>query len=296
MISTRGNGRARATTEMSIYGYNHVVMLWIKQNGEVIPLDASDESLPQSLLPLACQGRYGWAYSRPPGDFVLIGEHVKFLRLESDAKNLLIHKGEFFLDEEGQIRGTLKREFSDYAAQNRIEERAQDSDVENPTFFEAAQVPWKATEYSYQDEFLTKRRVYDTWEISSDMVAENQGDLLYLPMLLSFGQDENPLKPDVDRQFPVDFGVPLSTRHTFILHFPNGYQLEEPIQNQLITLDNDGGTYRQFVSQQEDKLIISATMNLKRGIYSPEEYAPLSEFFTRIIELQAELFVLVRQP
>ncbi|HAA14243.1 MAG TPA: hypothetical protein DCE41_22140 [Cytophagales bacterium] len=283
ITSTRGHGQAPIEEKTRLFAHDYALVLWKKEDGTYQSLDATQRALPFDLLPLYCQARVGRAFT-PDGD--------EQFRIQGKAKNQAVYAGAFTLDEEGRVLGTLKRTYYDYLAWA-FKELEEVGELEvNPEYFNENQLPWSVTSFHVEDHFDSAQQWIETWSIRSDDIAAAQGHLIYLPMLLGFGNQERGLVPDSDRKSPIDFGVPTQTRFSFILQLPPGYQLEDPLENQLVTLANKGGQYRQLVDQQGDKLIISAILQLAKPIYQPEEYPALVEFFDQVIALQSELFVL----
>jgi hypothetical protein len=93
---------------------------------------------------------------------------------------------------------------------------------------------------------------------------------------------ENPFKL-TDRSYPVDWGMPSSTRYTMVMHLPDNYTIETDPQKASYVLPNNGGSFLTDYSPDGNNFTFSYVMQFNKSIYFPEEYPYLKEFYTKII-------------
>jgi len=120
------------------------------------------------------------------------------------------------------------------------------------------------------------------------------GDRLYFRPMLTEGHHQNPFK-EVDRLYPVDFG--LLTDETFAMTYtlPAGYLVEELPKKALLVMPNNGGRYAfDIVVNERNELQILSRLTLRQTIYAADDYAVLRELFTLMVAKQAEQVVLKR--
>ena len=95
----------------------------------------------------------------------------------------------------------------------------------------------------------------------------------------------NPFKL-AERSYPVDWGMPSSTRYSIVMHLPDNYSIETDPQKTAFGLPNKGGLFQTDYTADGNSFTFSYVMQLNNSIYSPEEYPYLKEFFNKIILAQ----------
>jgi hypothetical protein len=93
---------------------------------------------------------------------------------------------------------------------------------------------------------------------------------------------ENPFKL-TERSYPVDWGMPSSTRYIMTMHLPDNYSVEIGPQKISYGLPNKGGSFITDYSADGNTFSFSYAMQFNKSIYFPEEYPYLKEFYTKMI-------------
>jgi hypothetical protein len=93
---------------------------------------------------------------------------------------------------------------------------------------------------------------------------------------------ENPFKL-TERSYPVDWGMPSSTRYIMTMHLPDNYSIETDPQKASYGLPNNGGSFITDYSADGNTFTFSYAMQFNKSIYFPEEYPYLKEFYTKMI-------------
>ncbi|QNE38381.1 DUF3858 domain-containing protein [Hymenobacter sp. NBH84] len=105
---------------------------------------------------------------------------------------------------------------------------------------------------------------------------------------------KNPF-PHEDRRFPVDFGALTDEVNQVTLTLPAGYVVEEMPKPIVVELPDNGGRFLYSISPGENSLQIISRLNLRKAVYSAEEYAALRDFYSRLMAKQAEQIVLKKK-
>ena len=109
-------------------------------------------------------------------------------------------------------------------------------------------------------------------------------------------QKENPFK-NPDRKFPVDFGTSIEENFVGMFTLPVGYVVEEMPKGIRVNLPEDGGKFTYIVSSspEENKIVITSKILLKKSSYYAEEYEGLRKFYDQIVQKHAEQIVLKKK-
>ncbi|QCK16886.1 DUF3858 domain-containing protein [Mangrovivirga cuniculi] len=116
--------------------------------------------------------------------------------------------------------------------------------------------------------------------IGETEVSSINGDLIIKPFL-NFPLSENPFK-EKTRSYPVDFIFPFKQQFISKIKVPEGYKvkhLPESFNN-----ENEMADIDIKYDQRANILNIIANFNLKKNVYSPEEYPELKKSFKLMVE------------
>src|SRR5690606_26559674 len=120
--------------------------------------------------------------------------------------------------------------------------------------------------------------------------VETAGNLVYFSPLLYERTKENPFKHDT-RNFPVDFGFPTKEYFKIMLKFPDSYVVDKLPKSILYKLPEDRAIFKISYLSEGKALLVTSVIDLKKGVYTAEEYFELKELFKIIVERQAEQIV-----
>ena len=126
--------------------------------------------------------------------------------------------------------------------------------------------------------------IIEELKIESDQPEYSNGSILINPFLY-YRISENPFKFKT-RNYPVDFGHPIKYTYILTLRIPKEYEVVKKPSSKGIKLPNNGGTFLLNVGDVRDgKITISYRYQLKKHLFSAEEYHYLKEFFNEIIKI-----------
>ncbi len=279
LLSTRDHGLVRTATPV-LHQFNYVICL-AEADGNRWLLDATERLLPLGMLPERCLNGQGFAVSK---------DGFEWIPLDSRFKTRSVISGEFALNPEGDMEGTLKVDCNGYAALRNRKRFLTDGENEYvKQFVGSHQWEVKSTAISnaveINDNFIQEHEL---------VVSENltvAGDVIYLDPFIHNSKKENPFKSEV-RSYPVDFGSP--SEETFYMKFtiPEGYVVDELPQSKVLALPENSGRYIYNVIHQGDQLVITSMFIINRSFFTQLEYPNLREFYSHMVAKQAEQVVL----
>ena len=125
---------------------------------------------------------------------------------------------------------------------------------------------------------------------SQNFVEEINGNL-YVSPLLFLCMEENPFNQE-DRKFPVVYGYPSKKRYIVSINIPEGYKIESLPLGTKATMGDSVVTFKYLLSENSNKIQISAEFSINRYFVSPEEYSDLKKFYQYMIDKENEKIVL----
>lgn len=122
-------------------------------------------------------------------------------------------------------------------------------------------------------------------------LAQQIDDYFYVSPIVLFALDEGLVDTD-ERIAPIDMGFPWRERYIAKMDIPEGYLVEELPASQRIRSE-DGSIALSFsASEMNGAISINFTVDMKRSLFSPEEYVVIKELFARAIDLQESMIIL----
>lgn len=280
ILSTRSNGSINMFSAM-IQQFNYV-LAYVSINGDMYLVDATDPLQPFDLLPFDCLNNKGR----------LISEYeAKFVDLKNNEKQTSSHNLNLSIEKDGGIKGTLENRYSAYSALNRRKQIKLESEE---GYIDAMRL--LSSNLS-----LTDYEIDNVNEIYSDLIEKCKADIsievqiarneiLFNPFI-STSASENPFI-STDRRFPVDFGCPISESYTVSLKIPEGYIVTEKPADILFNLGQTDGKFELSCRLEGNKILLTTVLNINKTVFQPSEYPVLRNFYTRVLQKQAELIVL----
>jgi hypothetical protein len=283
LVSTRSHGRVQ--TEVPLLGqFNYVVAHVPLPGNQDLLLDATEPAAAAGTLPARCLNGQGRLIA-PTGRWLSLTPAQKFLRVTNARLSL---------DAQGQLQGTMHREYAGYAALAERNQLAEQGEKAYLGTLQKQYADWQLTHPTVkQTDALDKPLVFDT-----DLTLPAAGpaaERVYLPLMQFFTERQNPFLHDT-RTFPVDFGALREDIASIVLTLPAGYAVEELPKSAIIDLPGGDGRYTFEAVQRDNVLYLNSRLQLRKTEYRPEEYAALRELFTRSVAKHTEPLVLRRKP
>ncbi|HZY78622.1 MAG TPA: hypothetical protein VFE50_03810 [Cyclobacteriaceae bacterium] len=240
-------------------------------------LDAVDDFLPFGLISDFCYNGKGRAIAEQ-GSY--------WMDIKPTDKNRLVTQVNMKLDAEGTLKGTITYSHYGYASVSRRkklmsfpDEKAFLEDL-NSNNHEYSIEGYKRT----MEDDLSRPivEVFDVQLSAFDTPASTH--FLFNPF---FGQQTktNPFKT-VERNFPVDYGVPLDRSVLVSIEYPSNVEVTSLPDKVGMTLPAAGGRYIYAAQSDGTKLSISNLFSISKPLFAPEEYPYLRELYAKMIQAE----------
>lgn len=114
---------------------------------------------------------------------------------------------------------------------------------------------------------------------------------LYINPMLFPQLKSNPFI-QTERVLPIEFPYPYKFTMLATLTLPEGYEVEETPQPQVIRTQGDGLQCKYMIQRQGNTISLNYIFYLKEPIFLTEQYKQLQELWTKVIEKNNEILVL----
>lgn len=285
ILSTRDHGVPFEDMPL-ITDYNYVIALF-HAGGRDYLLDATDRELPFGMIPERCLNGKGRA----------LEENISYwypLTPSDASKEYSVV--DLSLNNDGNLKGTITRRFTGYAAYDKRSELDKYSGIDKYI----KQLEGQFTNATISNYKVLRRDTLDkplveTFQISfAGMNDLKEPVILFNPFMV--GQiKENPFKLP-SRQYPVDFGTPIERTYSVHIQLPDGYKVDNLPDNLNLTLYGTSGHYACSSQVVGNAFSVSYLLSITKPVFSPAEYGPLKEFYSRIVQSEATDVVLKSAP
>ena len=279
LVSTVNNG---ITSYPNKTAFNYIVAS-VQMGGKRVLLDAAGEYTAPGILPeyaLNWTGRL----IREHGD----SEAVDMVPAISSKNTITVMSA---LDATGKISGKARIIKTDYEA---LAFRRQFAGLNRDIYLEKLENKYygmRIANYEIQNEKNNTAPIQETFEFTSDNVAEIIGDKMYIYPLLFFTQTKNPFVQD-ERKLPVFFGYPKQNKYTLNIDLPEGYTVESIPAPISITTGEGVGSFKFNIQASGNKIQVLVTSELNRMLVAAEFYSIIKDYYKKIIDKQNEKIIL----
>ena len=271
VLSTRGNGVVNPGRP-TLSNFNNVIAEVVVGDKTYL-LDATSRFSDVNVLPFADlngQGR------------VVDENHAGWISLDPSFISKLRSSGSFTISTNGELEGDLQQIFSDYFAtffQTAFGEADAEAKVEKQIkkdFTSDVADSLKIT-YGEKGSPMVTVKVH----LKPDGVVSVAGDLMYIDPCVGFGNTTNPFV-DVNRKFPINFGMPREETYMNQFVVPEGYTVEDLPKPMTIVLPNNGGKFIYSCALNGKVLVVVSRLTIPNSVYAPLDYPNIKEFFNQI--------------
>lgn len=277
LLSTRENGHV---SYMSIASFNYVIAGVETMDGIVL-LDATDKNAAPGVLPIRAVNVTGRLVRDD-----MSSQEVSLLPEKLSKKTVVITAD---IAKDGTLSGKVQEKFQDYEALF-FKDTYHDTGI--ALYTDNLEKQFNAAEIS--------NLVVEEGEITSQeftFVSKNECDVadgrMYIEPMLFYTLHQNPFRED-QRLYPVDFMYPHQKKYIYYINIPEGYAIEYiPAPLSLAALKNIG-TFKFNVANDGNQIQVVVTKNINYAMIDAEYYAPMKEFYTGIVNKQAEKIILKR--
>ena len=282
IVSTRSNGIA---VFPSRFAFNYVIAgVKLKNNDEIVLLDATSKNSSPNILPLKVMNWYGRMLLQNGGS--------KEIMLDPKNKSNKSYSILAELDEDYNITGKCREINNDYFAYLKNEKN---NNLSIESVSEQIEKDYENLEIS---DFTIKteksKPVILTYSFLNKNVVEVIGDKLLFSPLLFMKLDENPFKSE-KRNFPIEFDFPQKINFNFSIKIPENYQLESFPESVNFKTANDGLSYYFTGDIKNNMLQIASNFEINNITLAAEDYDMVKAFFKQMITKQSEKIVLKKK-
>ncbi|MGG8497902.1 transglutaminase domain-containing protein [Tenacibaculum sp. TC6] len=281
LVSTRSNGVPIFPT---LNGFDYVITKVNFSDNTYILLDASEKYSFPNILPERC---LNWS-----GRELLENATSTLVNLVPKKHSQEIHTLHLKLNDDLTANGMLRTSYSNHFAlfyrdqYNDKKEEDQITRLENKYNVEI-------DDYNILNKNDLSKKIVQSFKFtSSDLIEEINGKV-YITPLLFLAKKENPFKTN-ERNFPIDFTLPIEQKYSVSIAIPEGYTIESAPENLAIGLPENLGVFKYQVSQDGSKIRVIAQFQINTHIISPEYYTTLKDFYRQLVTKQTEKIVVVK--
>lgn len=280
LISTRNHGFIRIDNPVSSQ-FNYVIAHVTLGDKEIL-LDATDRTLPISLLPERCLNGQGFKVSQPSGWIA-----IKPTKSRSSASI------ELTLSPEGELKGKAGFTHDGYYGQharNQFVKKGKNDYVKELSETQT----WEITESNFENMDKLHEPVKESHNLTLNDYVQFTGDHMYINPIPYDRLDKNPFQLE-KREYPVDFGSPEENLVITKITLPDGWTAEELPKTSLLRLPQNGGKYVYNVSATGNMIVVTSQLVINKALFVQNEYAALREFYALVVAKQAEQIVLKKK-
>jgi hypothetical protein len=280
ILSTRSNGSINRYSAM-VQQFNYVVA-YVNAGDNFYLVDATDPLRPFNVLPFDCLNDVGR----------LINEYdSKFVDLKNNERSASSETINLLMDDKGNLTGKLKTRYSDYDAYNvRKLVKLEGEDGFLDLMKEAnTDIDFSGFRMDHLD--LRDSDVVETVQLNIRNGTQVAGERLLLNPFLSLVAEKNIFNQET-RNFPIDFGAPVEEKLMLEIEIPDGYSVVEKPSDVTYDLGKSDGRYKFTCTNNGNKIMINSLLQIDRTSFPAAEYKLIQDFYSKILEKQAELIVI----
>jgi Transglutaminase-like superfamily len=273
LLSTRANGTLN-NLYPNLNDFDYVVAK-VNIGDKSYFLDATDPLLPFGMLPLRCLNDHGRAFSLDKPSY-----WVDMTTQQREKTNFTY---DLTLQDNGKLKGTMTRYSIGYSSYlkrkeikkfNSVNEYVENLDEKLPKL--------KILKSNIVNLDSLDMPLGESYEVEIDAYDNlNNNRLRFNPFMLDW-TTTNPFKL-VERDYPVDWGMPSDERFVLTLHLSPQYIIENPFQNLAFTMPNNGGKFLTYFESNNNTFTFSYATQFNKSIYGVEEYPFLKELYNKIV-------------
>lgn len=279
LLSTKSNGIPIFPT---VNGFNYVISA-VETDGGTLLFDATNKYSEPNILDknlLNWQGRI--VRKNKSSNWVSLNPSK--LAVEAFMVNATVGA-------DGTVSGSIKNQFTGNIA---LENRRDFSGLSESDTGEELKGRYKQlsiSEVAFENLENPYQPLKLNFNFSSQNFVEEINGNLYVSPLLFLCMEENPFNQE-DRKFPVVYGYPSKKRYIVSINIPEGYKVESLPLGTKASMGDSVVAFKYLLSENSNKIQLSAEFSINRYFVSPEEYSDLKKFYQYMIDKEDEKIVL----
>jgi len=279
-LSTRENGLL-VESHPVMTQLNYVVAA-VTLDGKTRLLDATTKDLPANSLPYKCLNGSGLLISK---------NKIQWVPLLGEEKESTLTHAEVKVEADGVIQGVFTISRSGFPARDVRSDYRKDGEEKYFTAVKKQFKEWKISGIKMENTDSLSLPVKEVLTISSEDVAQQNGNMIYFNTLLGLGITTNPFKAE-KRENVVDFVCPVKDVHVCSIEIPEGYLVESMPETVKLLLPEQAGLFKFLVNVTGNKITVTSTLSISKTMFTAAEYSDLREFYQRVAAKHAQQIVL----
>ena len=279
ILSTRSHGFTHEFYPL-LNRYNYVIAKIVIDNKEIL-LDAAASQLDFGKLPAKVYN--GQAREIKPNiasPVYLVADSLR----EAGSTTVYISNME-----KGSVEGTFTHNYGLYESQR----------LRNKMTKSAPEEIKKSLQQEYPEEIAIDNVHYDSLKLLKEPVALKydlilksfkEEDIVYFNPMLAEGLKSNPFKA-AQRYYPVEMPYTFDDIYSFTMEIPKGYKVDEIPKSVRMNFNEDEGMFEYLISADKQYIQMRVRLVMKRATYVNEDYQYLRDFYTYIVNKEAEQIV-----
>jgi hypothetical protein len=279
LISTRDNGISFFPNRTAF----NAVIAGVETNEGIVLLDATEIYSQPNILPLRDLNWIGRLIRRD-------GTSIEVdLMPKAHSKEMIIINT--VIQNDGFATGKIRKQFSDEIA---LDFRNKNLGISKDSYLEKLEGRYNNIEindYLRENELDLSKPILESYSFKDSKSIEIiDGKIYFMPMLFLTSK-ENPFKQEI-REYPIDFGFPISDRYTINIQIPDGYVVESMPANVNLVAANNFGSFKYITVNNGNSMQIMITSSINTAIVPADYYSDLKSFFKAMIDKLNEKIVL----
>jgi hypothetical protein len=281
VLSTRDNGYI-APWNPSINKLNYMIVKAVIDDQEYF-IDATEKYLPYYLLPKRCLNNVA---------VIIEKGKCKPIDIGTKKKDRMITTYDLNLSEDLSLKGKMSNIRYDYAAYDFrklfSEFNSEESFLEDITNKKFG-LSIDSFDIVNKDNLL--KPITDTYYMNINHVINDNGtELLFNPFLFEQIKD-NPFKSE-KREYPIDFGYMTERVVTINIKYPESFIISQLPATLNLKISDNSAKFSFMINNVDHTLQLTYKLNLDKGVYLPEIYPELREFYNQIINKSSEYIII----
>jgi transglutaminase-like putative cysteine protease len=281
LISTRDHGFVRRETSSSSQ-FNYVIAA-AEVDGKMILLDATDRTLPISVLPVRCLNGEGFMVSPTKPGWVPL----------STSKSKSTALAELVLADDGTMKGKIQFSHDGYYGQSARKKYFRNGKDEYVNSMKSAN-QWDIETSSFDNVEKLSEPMKEVYELKMNEHVQVAGGNMYINPIFINRIESNPFQSET-RAYPVDYGSPEEQLYIVKITIPEGWAVEELPAPKAFVLPANSARYVYNTTQNGNVISLTSQLVINKALFAHDEYKPLRDFYIQVVAKQAEQIVLKKK-
>ncbi len=282
LVSTRNHGKVKK--DFPNLGQMNGVNVLAFDSTHHFVLDASIKSQSYHTPPLSILNRDALLLTPDSSQWVTIADERPLLKQTIDVY------ADVTVD--GKLEGSATIQYFDYAKSYKLDTTLQNENTGDDKFLDKRPAGLKIISSKLDDANNPADPLTETIDFTYE--PQNSGQFYFIDPQILTARNKNPFHAE-KRTTDVDLGCNQLYILTMQIHFPPAYQPDHLPANMMIRAPDSSFFYKAAYSADKEAVYLSQLFEIKRAVFSQEEYPGIQDFYKRMFALMAEEIILKKK-